>query len=346
MKKLLLFASALTGFAMVAQAQEATTVKTTTVQYQAPTCTNCRTTTEVRTVYPEPEPVCNTCAEPVVAQPVVVKREKKTVCKSNHELGIRNPLFVMKEGEVSLQTAYSTYQEPKRAVRPAQYDPVTGEKNKQIAWRGWDGHSRVDYAFTDKWSVRLHGGKQYHTPKTNQYVAARGRPIPHQSNYDVTLGTHYHILDLCHLDIIAGVEATWHRYKEKKGERVKRITGVSWDPTVTIGSTWGWFTPYFEGSYVWDHTRDKESDKDVKKSWIRSHGYHIRPGIYIQPSKWYAFDFSWEKMELSKEKPEWHAGIDFYPYKNFTVGVEFDARRPYADPMDMYGIAVDAKIVF
>ena len=122
MKKLLLFASALTGFAFVAQAQEATTVRTTTVQYQVPTCTNCKTTTEVRTVYPEvkPEPVCSTCAvapqpvyAPVAPQPV----KAPAACdKDNHEFGIRNPLFVLKQGQFMARQTAGVFKEPKHKV--------------------------------------------------------------------------------------------------------------------------------------------------------------------------------------------------------------------------------------
>jgi len=51
-------------------------------------------------------------------------------------------------------------------------------------------------------------------------------------------------------------------------------------------------------------------------------------------------------LENANLKPQWNAGIDFYPYKNVTFGVQFNARRPYAHPMDMYGVSADAKVVF
>lgn len=357
MKKFLLFATALTGFAVVAQAQEATTVKTTTVQYQVPTCTNCRTTTQVRTVYPEPAPRCATCAQPVVRPVPVVREERRKCgvgrdCKDNHELGIRNPLFVLKQGQFSAQAVGSLYKEPKRPVRPKSYDE-NGERNMYGEWRGYDAHTRLSYGITDKWTISALGGTQYSTPKTAQYRAALKAagmpegPIPHNSSYDVTLGTYYHIIDLCHLDVIAGVEGTWHRHKMKTGDNVDRVNGWSWDPTVTIGSTWGWFTPYVTANYTWDRTKVKKDEgEEIGKSWKKEHGYYVNPGLYIQPSKWYAFDFNWQKMQRSKNKPQWNAGIDFYPYKNVTFGAQFNARRPYAHPMDMFGVSADAKIVF
>lgn len=359
MKKFLLIATALAGFASVAQAQEATTVKTTTVQYPVSTCTNCRTTTQVRTVYPEQKPTCSTCAQAAMV-PVMRERKGCPNCKSNHEYGIRNPLFVLKEGQFSLQEVGSLYKEPKRKDKPQ--SKYYGEKIEKGEWRGYDAHMRVAYGITDRWSVQALGGKQYHIPKTDQWrAAARAEsealgidppitgPIPHESSYDVTVGTYYHVLDLCHLDVIVGLEGTWHRHKVKTGDNIKRINGWSWDPTVTIGSTWGWFTPYLIANYTWDHTKaDKKNGKGevVGKTWKREHGYFVQPGLYIQPSKWYAFDFSWQKLENAHIKPQWNAGIDFYPYKNITFGLQFNARRPYADPMDMFGASADFKVVF
>jgi len=357
MKKLLLLASALAGFTAVAQAQEATTIKTTTVQYQVPTCTNCRTTTQVRTTYPEPEPVCETCSEPVVAQPVMMKKkEKKHIkCNDNHELGIRNPLFVLREGQLSIQQVDGVFKEPKRELKSI--DPLTGKKNVKGEYRGYQAYGRVVYGITDKWHVQAFGGKKYTIPKTEQYrkmlIEQSKRkgidppikgPIPHESGYDANLGTYYHVLDLCHLDVIAGIEGTWHREKTKTGSQTRRINGWGWDPTVTIGSNWGWFTPYVTAAYRWDHTRVVKDQVTGKKEWKDSHGYYVNPGIYIQPSKWYAFDVNMQKQE--DEKEQWNAGIDVYPYKNIAFGVQFNARSPFKRPMEMYGVSGVAKVVF
>lgn len=357
MKKLLLLASALTGFAVVAQAQEATTVKTTTVQYQVPTCTNCRTTTQIMTTYPEPEPVCTTC-QPAVAQPVVMKRKEKkklrVKCHENNDLGIRNPLFVLGEGQLSIQQVDGVFKEPKRTLKSR--DPLTGEKNVKGEYRGYQAYGRVAYGITDKWYVQAFGGKKYTIPKTSQYrayleeVSRRAHvpvvngPIPHESGYDANLGTYYHILDLCHLDMIVGLEATWHREKTKTGDHIRRINGWGWDPTVTIGSNWGWFTPYVTASYMWDHTKAIKDEVTGKKHWVDSHGYYVNPGIYIQPSKWVGFDFNIQKQE--HEVGQWNAGVDFYPYKNIALGVQLNARRPFKHPMHMYGASAVGKVVF
>ncbi|MBQ3695678.1 MAG: hypothetical protein II938_01740 [Alphaproteobacteria bacterium] len=351
MKKFLLVASALAGFTTMAQAQEATTVKTTTVQYQVPTCTNCRTTTQVKTTYPEPEPVCTTC-EPVVAQPVMMKRKekKKILCRDNHELGIRNPLFVVKEGQLSIQQVDGVFKEPKRThKRP---NPATGERHTLIENRGYQAYGQVVYGITDRWSVKAFGGKKYSIPKTSQYRAMMEEAfgddhyaaIPHTSGYDANLGTYYHVLDLCHLDVILGIEGTWHREKTKRGDEVKRVNGWGWRPTVTIGSNWGWFTPYVTASYVFDHTKVIKNAVTGKKGWEDDHKYIVNPGIYIQPSKWYAFDFSVNKPE--DQTAQWNAGVDFYPYKNIALGAQFNARRPFRDPMHMYGVSGVAKVVF
>lgn len=357
MKKLLLLASALASFSVVAEAQEAATIKTTTVQYQVPTCTNCRTTTQIRTTYPEPAPVCNTCQQ-AVAQPVMMKKkEKKSIkCSDNHELGIRNPLFVLKQGQFSIQQVDGVFKEPKRQLKSI--DPLTGKKNVKGEYRGYQAYGRVVYGLTDKWYVQAFGGKKYTIPKTSQYrkmqaeiAEKQGRPelahgpIPHESGYDANVGTYYHILDLCHLDAIVGIEGTWHREKTKTGDQVRRINGWGWAPTVTLGSTWGWFTPYITAAYRWDHTHAVKDQITGKKEWVDSHGYYINPGIYIQPSKWYAFDFNMQKQEHEDDE-QYNVGIDFYPYKNIALGAQFNSRRPFSNPMHMYGVSGVAKIVF
>ena len=357
MKKILLFATALTGFAVVAQAQEATTIKTTTVQYQVPTCTNCRTTTQVRTTYPEPEPVCETC-QPVVAQPVVMKKkEKKRVglkCHDNHDLGIHNPLFVLREGQFSIQQVDGVFKEPKREIGK---DPATGEKHYRIGTRGYQAYGRVAYGLTDKWSVQVFGGHKYSAPKTNQYRAfqreqaeAAGHPelgygpIPHSNGYDAALGTYYHLLDLCHFDAIVGVEGNWHREKTKTGKDVRRVDGYKAGPTATIGFNLGWFTPYVSASYKWGRHEVVKDEKTGDKKWERDHNYWVNPGIYIQPSKWYAFDVNVDKTEDLPH--QWNAGVDIYPYKNIVVGAQFNTRRPLKHPMDIFGVSGIAKIVF
>ena len=347
MKKVLLLASALTGFAVVAQAQEATTVKTTTVQYQVPTCTNCRTTTTTSTTYPEPEQVCETCVQPVVAQPVAMKRKekKKIICHDNHDLGIRNPLFTLREGQLSIQEVDGVYREPKRKTHLP-----NGGKDDRVENRGWDAHGTVVYGITDDWSVKLFGGKEYTIPKTDQYrnmleeQYGRRGPVLHMSGYTANIETDYHVLDLCHLDVIDGLQASWHREKSKEGEHIRRVNGWGWAPTLTVGSNWGWFTPYVSAAYQWDHTKDWTDTTYTTKHWVRSHGWYVNPGIYIQPSKWYAFDFNVQKQE--ERDAFWHLGVDFYPYKNWVFGIQGNARRPFRHPMHMQGVAAVAKVVF
>ena len=341
MKKILLFASALTGFAVVAQAQEAPTVKTTTVQYQVPTCSSCVTTTQVRTTYPEP--TCNTCGETVVAQPVVMKRveEKKDVqCRDNHELGIRNPLFVLKKGQASAQLAAGAYKEPKHEtgkIAPA------GDKEVEIGRRGWEANARLMYGITDKWSVQALAGASRHMPKPSQYRAAGAiGAVPKNDVYNAMIGTYYHLVDLCHFDAIVGIEGGWQRSEVRKGDAKRHLDGWNVSPTATIGSTWGWFTPYLTASYRFN--RNETRDMKGKKDWDSENEYYLNPGVYIQPSKWYAFDLNLQKRE--HQGTQWNAGVDFYPYKNVVFGVMLSARHPYKNPMHMYGASAVGKIVF
>lgn len=354
MKKFLLFASALAGFAVVAQAQEATTIKTTTVQYQVPTCTNCRTTTTTSTTYPEPEEVCETCVQPVVAQPVKMKRKekRKLICNDNHELGIRNHIFTLREGQFSMQEVLGIYKTPKRPTHVAVSAKHPDGKDNLIERRGYNEHMTVVYGITDRWSIQALGGKNYSIPKTSQYRDYMNerwgdryaRPIPHSSGYNVNLSTKYHVLDLCHLDVFLGVQGMWNRNKSKQGETVRRENGYGWGPTATIGSNWGWFTPYVSGAYNWNRVKAFKGPDTSEKHWVSSDGWYVNPGIYIQPSKWVGFDFNVQKNE--EEDAYWHAGVDFYPYKNLVFGVEAQARRPFRHPMHMYGVAGMAKIVF
>ena len=344
MKKLLLFASALTGFAFMAQAEEATTIKTTTVQYQVPTCTNCRTTTEVRTVYPEvkPEPVCTTCA----AQPVYVPEEPKPAksCdKDNHEFGIRNPLFVLKEGQFMARQTASVFKEPK-------HKSGTGDiaENRANSLR-----TLLKYGITNRWSVFAGGGTEYVSPKKKSFTEAEWtRPARfgggyHSHTYYAEGGTEYHLIDLCHFDAIVGLKGEWHRYETQDRDGSKKIgyNGYSISPTAKIGMPIGWFTPFIEAAYIWDNTHMREADA-IEKSWDRSHGYYINPGVYFQPSKWFGMSFDYQKWERSKVKPQWNVRADFYPYKNVSLSLQLNARNPTKDPMQMYGAAADFGIVF
>ena len=353
MKKILLFASALVGFSVMAQAQE-TTIKTTTVQYQVPTCSNCRTTTQVRTVYPEPEPACTTCGQqPIVAaqQPIVMKRKTERkfglVCQDNHELGIRNPLFRLKQGQVAFDTAGRLAKEPKRDKR---VNPSTGRLDFRAEYDAWQWSDRLGVGLTDRWSMEVFGGHQFSRMSTKHgrlYREQTGRAVPHNNRYNVSVGTYYHLLDFCHFDAIVGLEGTWGRNKTKQGSSIRRTTSLSWDPTITIGSNLGWFTPYLTASYQFTHTHMFKNQAAVnanKKTWEDDHGYVVTPGLYFQPSKYVGFDFHILKVE--DVAGEWNVGVDFYPYKNVSLGMQLNARRPFKDPMQMYGVGADAKIVF
>ncbi len=353
MKKILLFATAVAGFTVSAMAQEGS-VKTTTVQYQVPTCTNCRTTTTVATTYPEVYVQQPVVMQEVEAKPVVMKRtveEKKcVVCKKNGDLAIRNPIFVLKKGQFSFQNVSGTFREPKR-------DRERG--GTVMENRGWQWADQLSYGITDRFYVSVFGGHHHSTPKTNQWhryqeQIKKRRPshaterVTHTDRYDVTGGLYYHLLDFCHFDAIVGYEHSWGRVKTTsgiKGKKTKRdrTNSLMAGPTVTLGSNWGWFTPNITMAYRWTgvHTYKGNSEK---KKWVKDEVYYLVPGVYIQPSKYFAFDFSWEKTE--HQDAQWNFGADFYPYKNIALGAQVNVRRPTSDPMRMIGGSVVGKIVF
>ncbi len=353
MKKILLFASALTGFAFVAQAEEATTIKTTTVQYSVPTCTNCRTTTEVRTVYPEPEPVCTTCGTPVAEPVVMVKDTQKEVavpCASNHELGIRNPLFVLKEGQTMGYLIGSLFKNPKGRT-PLKDDVVTPGEPK-FENRGSIISARLNYGLTDRWTVSAWGAKGYATPKKKSVSEDRWRDEGwHESDYEAHLLTEYQLLDACHFDLFAGLEGYWHQTRQeyRNGAKDVRLNGYGWGPTVKAGFPVGWFTPYIQASYLWSQQQRPKLESgatEAKKSWRHSNGYYVNPGLYFQPSKWVGFDLNYQKWEKATSKPQWNARVDFYPYKNVSVSLQASAREPTKHPMQMYEGTLDFAIVF
>jgi len=342
MKKLLLLASALTGFAFVAQAEEATTIKTTTVQYQVPTCTNCRTTSEVRTVYPEQKPVCTTCG--VSPQPILAQEPApaSSCTEDNHKLGIRNPLFVLKKDQWMARQTAGVFKEPKHYSKEAHDDIAEN--------RGGSFHSRLAYGITDRWSAYIFGGTEYVTPKKSSFPKEQWvLPPPaggyHTHVYRASAGTEYHLLDLCHFDAIVGLSGTWRRVdtQYRNGSKAVKNNGYTITPTVKLGAPIGWFTPFIEASYIWDNLNKKQGEK---KTWERTHGYYINPGVYFQPSKWVGFSFDFQKWEKSDNKPQWNVRADFYPYKNVSLSLQLNARRPFKDPMDMYGAAADFGIVF
>ena len=341
MKKTLLFATALIGFSVSVMAQE---VKTTTVEYRTPTCTNCRTTTTVTTTYPEQRQVV---AQPVVTKSVVMRqpeehRRLELGCTKNCDLGIRNPLFVLKQNQVSMQAGAGVYKEPKHTIG---YD--AGEPIEEMERIGWNSLARLGYGITDRWSVDLLGGYHFWRHKTSQYRVMQeeigeGGPIPHTNNYDVVVGTRYHLLDFCHFDLIVGVEGGWHRHKVKAGEFVSRQNGWDVGPTATAGFNFGWFTPYVNADYKYTNTHVNK--REHKKEWHHDETYTVQPGMYFQPTKYVGFDFNLQKRK--DVKTQWNAGVDVYPYKNVTFGLQLNARRPFHDPMAMYGVSGDVKVVF
>ncbi len=359
MKKLLLFATAVAGFAVSAAAQDGS-VKTTTVQYQVPTCTNCRTTTTTTMVYPEQKPVVvesvpqSVVMQDVEARPVVMKRtveEKKcATCKKNGDLAIRNPLFVLKEGQISFQNVTGFFREPKR------HWPRKGPNDYKMENHGWQWADTLAFGVTDRFTVSIFGGHHHSVPKTTQWKSdengrwrhGHGERPPHIDRYDAGVGLYYHLIDTCHFDAIVGYEHAWGRVKtisgimgEKKSE--KRTNSLMAGPTITVGSNWGWFTPKMTVGYRWSGSHVRKPGKE-HKSWDKEHSMHFIPGVYIQPSKYYAFDFYWDKVE--KQEAQWNAGIDVYPYKNVVIGAQVNLIRPTHSPMYMMGVSLVGKIVF
>ncbi|MBP5344444.1 MAG: hypothetical protein J6Y85_05185 [Alphaproteobacteria bacterium] len=330
MKKFLLFATSLclAASAMAAE-QGAGTIKQTTIKYNVPTCENCKTTTyeetyrsgKPRPPMARPAP-CATCA----AEKPCAKSEDGTCANKN--LGIANPLFFVKPGQVSSETIGSVWKAPKGAEKNA-----AGEKSGES--RGYDVAERIYYGLYDRLALHLEGGYAFQAPKTKQYKAWMGAPVPHYSSYNGTVGLNYHLIDKCPLDLIVGLDGTWGRAVYKQGDIKDGVNYTRITPNARLGVHVGYVTPYLVASYSFAHSHDKGLAEDF---------YHIAPGVYIQPSKYFAFDVNAEKIE--HEKWQYNAGIDVYPYKNMAVGIQLHAVKPFDHPMYTYGAGAHVKFVF
>ena len=323
MKKVLLFATALCLSASAAAADNAGTVKQTTIRYNVPTCENCKTTTYEETMYPAkrvapPAPACVTCAP--YAKPA------GKPCVDNNSVGVANPLFFVKPGQTSSETIVSFWKQPKGAYK------VNGVKSGEI--RGYDVAERIYIGLYDRLALHLEGGYAFQAPKTKQYKADMGSPVPHWDSFDGTVGLTYHLVDTCIFDMMVGLDGTWGRAEEKWEKR----DGASYTfitPNVVAGFNFGPVTPYIRAAYSFADSKDRGLDEDF---------YHVAGGLYIQPSKYYAFDLSLEKIE--REKLQYNAGFDVYPYKNVAVGMRLVAKKPFDHPMFAYGTDAHVKIVF
>ena len=362
MKKLLLLATTLCFASTAVAANQGGVVKQTTIKYNAPTCENCKTTAYEETVHAVPParlvppPTCNTCAQP--APYVAPAQQPCPSCIDNNHLGIAHPLFFVKPGQVSLETIGSLWKQPKGAYK--KHGELNGEQ------RGYDVAERIYYGLYDRLALKLQGGYAFQAPKTKQYNSdpPGGSPVPHNSSYDGTVGLAYHLIDTCPFDLIVGVDGTWGRATEKNGRDLNNGNIVKKDshnytfitPNAVLGFNW---TPKFR-------TQDGYEKTIVVSPYFRidynfahaSHGYdaknfyHLGPGIYIQPSKYFALDLYAEKTNTrdpntgKRDYWQYNAGFDVYPYQNMAIGMNLHAKKPFDDPMFVYGGAAHVKFVF
>ncbi|MGN0919340.1 MAG: hypothetical protein ACI4OR_01070 [Alphaproteobacteria bacterium] len=330
--------------------------KQTVVRYNVPTCKNCQTTTTVNRVMGGAEPVmapvpcpsgncnkpCTTCGAPVapVVAPAPIQKPKSCVF-DNHKYAIANPLFVLKKGQFSSDTVAGYFVQPKDLTYLG-YNTVTGEHDYAGRYRfnQWHVAEQVMYGITDWLSVKLQAGYQANRPKKSTWYlvnnGANPDPVVHNYSYDATIGLQAHAVDTCNFDLIVGVDATWGKagYKQgacKDSEDYKLVTPYA----IMGGQITKYVTPYLQAGYTFAVDTKKELADDA---------YALQPGIYIQPSKYFAIHPYINKVE--HQKPEWNLALDFYPYQNLVVGIEGSAVSWDKDPMGMYGISGRIKMTF
>ena len=313
--------------------------KQTVVRYNVPTCENCKTTTTVtRTGAKVEQPACATCNTcPTCAAPVVapVKREKSCVY-NNHEYAIGNPLFVLKQGQISTEAVGGYFVNPKGARK----GPGGAPSGR---YQQWDAAGRIMYGLTDWLSVKAQGGYWAGRYNTKQWKSQETVRVPHESSYSGTVGLEAHALDFCNLDLLVGVEGTWgeSRYKDENCDLKDDFATIT--PYATLGlQVTPYVTPYIQAGYSFllhpSHSYNAAKDRNEDDRYI------LQPGLYIQPSKYWAIHPYIVKERY--EKPEWNLGLDFYPYKNLVFGVEGSAVSWTHNPMDMFGISGHLKMVF
>ena len=244
----------------------------------------------------------------------------------------------MKKGQFSSDTVGGYLVQPKKITYDGTYDD-DGNPNGVVRGRQdqWQVAEQLMYGLTDWLSLKLQGGYWSSKVKKSTYrlVYKTGEP-PHLSSYDATIGLQAHALDLCNLDVIVGVDATWGKEKYRKdscdlSETYKLITPYA----IVGGQITPYVTPYVQAGYSFAVNTDKDLKDDV---------YQLKPGFYIQPSKYWAIHPYINKVE--DKKPEWHLGLDFYPYQNLVVGVEGTAVSWTHSPMDLYGVSGRIKMTF
>ena len=334
--------------------------KQTVVRYNTPTCRNCQTTTTVNRVVSADQTVvaatpsstgacnrgCSTCGQAVAPAyapapaPVyyTAPKQQKSCVYNNHKYPIGNPMFVLSEGQFSSDTVGGYLVQPKK-ITLIGWNPTTHENDYRVRGRfdQFQVAEQLMYGLTDWLALKLQGGYWTSKAKKSTYrLAGQTGDPPRLSSYDGTVGLQAHALDLCNLDVIVGVDATWGKTRYKKdhcdlSETYKLVTPYA----IVGGQVTPYVTPYLQAGYTFA--------VDTKKD-VADDAYQLQPGFYIQPSKYWALHPYINKVEHAK--PEWHLALDFYPYQNLVVGVEGSAISWAHDPADLYGISGRIKMTF
>ena len=339
MKKILLFATALCLSVSATAAENAGTVKQTTIRYNVPTCENCKTTTYKEVVRPQPvmpvRPIAQPVAKPCTTCGAPYARPAGMPCVDNNDLGITNPLFFVKPGQTSSESIVSLWKQPKGAYKE------DGEKSGEI--RGYDVAERIYAGLYDRLALHLEAGFAFQAPKTEQFKADVGSPVPHHSSYDGTVGLTYHLIDTCIFDMMVGVDGTWGRAVLKYGDEKDGVNFTVVTPNVMMGFRLGYLTPYLRASYDFAHSKDHDLNID---------SYRLIPGLYFQPNKYFAVNASLDKIKHKKKprngehKDQYTIGLDVFPYKNVAIGAEATLVKPFNHPMYTFGGSGHVKILF
>ena len=340
--------------------------KQTVVQYNVPTCENCKTTKTVKQVVKAPvkpvKQVVIRAEEPTPPQPpkTVVRsqnvktntatyssytknssytaqnQQKKSPVYKKPAYAVGNPLFFTKKGEFVSDTAVGTFVVPKGGLKK-EHDPETGELIQNGRWYQWQVAERIFYGITDWLSFKLQGGYMSYRPDTKQYKASEeyDGAVPHKRSFDNTFGLQAHALDFAYLDMVIGTDFTWGKATDKKGSEENSARYKFLTPYALLGIRMGFLTPYIQASY----NRFIGTTKAVKQD-----SYQLQPGVYIQPSKYFAIHPYLSKIE--HDRPQWNLALDGYPYQNVMVGVEGTAVSLDKHPMRMYGFSARLKVKF
>ena len=265
---------------------------------------------------------------------IIAQQRNSLVRKPKYALA--NPLFVPKKKQFSLDSVGGFFVTPKGGIYK-KYNPSTGEMDKNGRLEQWQIAEQFLYGITDWLTLKLQGGYTFLRPNSKQYKASSAYTgsTPHDFSYNNVFGFQAQAVSSNYFDMIVGVDFGWGKATHKQGSVKESKEYQLIAPYTVLGTKLGWVTPYLQASYTFIVTGKKE---------VAKNSYTLQPGLYIQPSQYFAIHPYLSKEEY--KRPTWNLGVDFYPFQNVVIGGEGSAISLDKHPMRMFGFSGRIKVAF